>query len=67
MTSDERSDDRPPTDSHEDPATGGTDSDDTTQADAGMVGGTGASPTEGTAQPFGTDPHDEDETAQRKQ
>ena len=36
-------------------AGGGTDSDDTTQADAGMVGGTGAAPTEGTSQPLGTE------------
>lgn len=40
---------------------GGTDSDDTTQADAGMVGGTGAAPTEGTTQPLGTELHREDE------
>lgn len=46
-------------------AGGGTDSDDTTQADAGMVGGTGAAPTEGTSQPFGTQPQggDGDEEA----
>lgn len=45
---------------------GGADSDDTTQADAGMVGGTGAVPTEGTTQPLGTEPHDEDETTRPK-
>lgn len=46
---------------------GGTDSDDTTQADAGMVGGTGAAPTEGTTQPLGTEPHQDDETTRRKE
>lgn len=39
-----------------DPPTGGDTSDDTTQADAGMVGGTGAVPAEGTRQPLGTEP-----------
>lgn len=41
---------------------GGTDSDDTSQADAGMVAGTGAVPTEGTEQPLGTE-RDEDDQA----
>lgn len=45
----------------------GTDSDDTTQADAGMVGGTGAAPTEGTRQPLGTEPHEDEETTRRKE
>lgn len=39
------------------------DSDDTTQADAGMVGGTGAIPEEATAQPYGTEPEDDEEQA----
>lgn len=43
--------------------TGMVDSDDTTQADAGMAGGTGATQDEATATPGGTKPHtDDDET-----
>lgn len=57
-------------DEHHDPAqsrAGGlTDSDDTTQADAGMVGGTGAAPTEGTAQPLGTEPYENEEDTGRR-
>lgn len=40
-----------------------TDRDDTTQADAGMAGGTGADAGESTANPLGTEPvADDDET-----
>lgn len=58
-------DDPSPRDSEPRPG-GGADSDATTQADAGMVGGTGAVPTEGATHPLGTEPHDEDETGQPK-
>jgi hypothetical protein len=34
---------------------GAADSDDTTQADAGLAGGTGAAPGESAAQPYGTE------------
>lgn len=40
---------------------GPVDSDDTTQSDAGMAGGTGTDEDEATANPVGTDPLDEDE------
>ena len=36
-------------------------SDDTTQADAGMAGGTGSDEGQATVNPLGTDAHDEDE------
>ena len=36
------------------------DSDDTTQADAGMTGGTGADEGQASATPTGTEPHDDD-------
>lgn len=39
-----------------DRAPGPTDTDDTTEADAGMVGGTGATPGAATVQPLGTEP-----------
>ena len=37
------------------------DSDDTTQADAGMAGGTGTDEGQATVNPLGTEAHDEDE------
>lgn len=43
-----------------DDESGLVESDDTTQADAGMAGGTGAAPGEATVQPLGTEPHDGD-------
>lgn len=39
------------------------DSDDTTQADAGMVGGTGAAPGEATVRPYATEHGDDDDDA----
>ena len=39
---------------------GRVDSDDTTQADAGMAGGTGAAEGEATATPQGTEPYEEE-------
>lgn len=52
-------DDRDP---HEDEQPSGhVDSDDTTQADAGMAGGTGAEAGEATTTPLGTEPHADDE------
>ncbi|HVL99662.1 MAG TPA: hypothetical protein VM324_10270 [Egibacteraceae bacterium] len=51
-----------------DPRPGGmAESDDTTQADAGLVAGTGAAPTEGSVQPLGTEPYPEDETGEREE
>lgn len=43
------------------PSGGQVDSDDTTQADAGMAGGTGALAGEATVNPGGTEPHSTDE------
>lgn len=45
----------------DDELSGQVDSDDTTQADAGMVGGTGAEAGEATTTPLGTEPHADDE------
>lgn len=42
---------------------GQVDSDDTTQADAGMAGGTGADEGQASATPMGTEPHDDDQDA----
>lgn len=41
----------------DDGPSGQVDSDDTTQADAGMAGGTGTAEDEVTATPMGTEPH----------
>lgn len=44
-----------------DDESGQVDSDDTTQADAGMAGGTGSTEGEATATPMGTEPYADDE------
>jgi hypothetical protein len=50
-----------PPDAQEQTADQRADSDDTTQADAGMAGGTGTVPGQATATPSGTQPHAEDD------
>jgi hypothetical protein len=49
------SDQRDPEATPEELQEGAVDSDDTTQADAGLAGGTGAAPGEGAARPYGTE------------
>lgn len=63
---DQPRDPRPDDDDAEQGAGAGqVDSDDTTQADAGMAGGTGAAAGEATVNPSGTEPHAEDDEAGR--
>lgn len=50
-------------DTEEAEPSGLVDSDDTTQADAGMVGGTGAAPEQASVQPYATDRGEEDDDA----
>lgn len=62
MATDPDPHDRDTDDPEEQPTADGlVDSDDTTMADAGLTGGTGAAEGEGTVTPYGTEPEEDEE------